>query len=68
MASASQIDMYNARIAQEAAKLTGALAAIRADEAAGTLTIRESADARIAVMELHLAALRQLREELDAQP
>jgi len=43
-------------------RLTDRLAAIRSREDAGTITVREAADERIAVMEQHLAAVRELRE------
>ena len=47
----------------EESRLDGALADIRAQEAAGKLTTREFADRRIAVLEAHLTRLRLLRAE-----
>jgi hypothetical protein len=58
-----RIAWYNQLVAEEAARLDGALAAIRADEAAGRLTTREAADNRVAVLEEHLIRLRLLRAE-----
>ena len=42
--------------------LAECLAAIRSREDAGTIATRQAADERIAVMEQHLAAVRELRE------
>jgi hypothetical protein len=47
----------------QASRLDGALASIRAEEAAGRLTTREVADNRIAVLEANLTRLRLLRDE-----
>jgi len=43
-------------------RLAERLAAIRSREDEGTITTRQAADERIAVMEQHLAAVRTLRE------
>jgi hypothetical protein len=43
-------------------RLAERLAAIRAREGAGMITTRQAADERIAVMEAHLEAVRELRE------
>lgn len=56
-------DQYNHFAAIEAAKLDGALADIRAAQDSGEFTVREAADARVAALELHLAALRKLRQD-----
>jgi hypothetical protein len=56
-----RITQYNQLLAVEASRLDGALADIRAQEAAGKLTTREAADKRIAVLEAHLTRLRLLR-------
>jgi hypothetical protein len=56
-----RITQYNQLLAVEASRLKGALADIRAQEAAGKLTTREAADKRIAVLEAHLTRLRLLR-------
>jgi hypothetical protein len=58
-----RIAQYNQLVTEEAARLDGALAAIRADEAAGRLTTRQAADNRIAVLEANLNRLRLLRAE-----
>jgi hypothetical protein len=58
-----RLAQYNQLVAEEAARLDGALAAIRADEAAGRLTTRQAADNRIAVLEANLTRLRLLRAE-----
>lgn len=55
-----RIIRYHQLLAVEASRLDGALADIRAQEAAGKLTTREAADKRIAVLELHLTRLRLL--------
>lgn len=55
--------VYSQLVADEAERLDGALADIRAAEAAGELTTREAADNRIAVLEANLIRLRLLREE-----
>jgi hypothetical protein len=44
-------------------RLAERLAAIRSREDAGTIATRQAADERIAVMEQHLAAVRELREQ-----
>ena len=44
-------------------RLDGALAAIRQEQDAGEMAIREAADARIAVLGIHLDALKLLRSE-----
>jgi len=54
---------YYQLVTEEARRLDGALAGIRADEAAGELPTREAADNRIAVLEADLTSLRLLREE-----
>jgi hypothetical protein len=61
--AATPLDTYNRLLAEEASRLDGALASIRADEAAGYLTTREAADNRIQVMEANLTRLRLLRSE-----
>ena len=47
----------------EASRIEAALADIRAQQAAGTLSTRDAADKRIAVLEAHLTRLRLLRAE-----
>jgi hypothetical protein len=54
---------YNQLLAVEASRIAAALADIRAQQAAGTLSTREAADKRIAVLEAHLTRLRLLRAE-----
>jgi hypothetical protein len=58
-----RITQYNQILAVEASRLDGALADIRAQEAAGKLTTRAAADKRIGVLEAHLTRLRLLRAE-----
>jgi hypothetical protein len=58
-----RIARYNQVVTEEASRLDGALADIRAQEAAGRLTTREAADNRIAVLEANLTRLRLLRAE-----
>jgi hypothetical protein len=60
---ADRIARYNQLVAEEASRLDGALADIRAAEAAGRLTARDAADNRIAVLEANLNRLRLLRAE-----
>jgi hypothetical protein len=43
--------------------LDGRLAGIRAREAAGEITTREAANERVAALELHIEAVKALREE-----
>ena len=43
-------------------RLAERLAAIRSREDKGTIATRQAADERVAAMEAHLAAVRQLRE------
>jgi hypothetical protein len=60
---------YYSAIAAEDKKLTAVLAAIRAEQAAGLLTVREAADNRIAALETHIARCQELRREyLEAPP
>jgi hypothetical protein len=58
---------HNGGYAREAAAQDGfldrRLAEIRAAEAAGHITIRESADLRIAALEHHIEAVKNLRRE-----
>jgi hypothetical protein len=53
---------YHIEAEAEDKRLTDRLAAIRSREDAGKITTRQAADERIAAMEHHLEALRQLRE------
>jgi len=53
---------YFAAITDEEDRLAATLAAIRADEAAGHLTVLEAAANRVAALETHLAKVGQLRE------
>lgn len=54
--------MYRLGIQRADAQLEGELAAIRGEEDARRITVREAADKRIAAMEHHLAECRRLRE------
>jgi hypothetical protein len=54
--------MYRLGIQRADAELEGQLAAIRAAEDAGRVSVREAADKRIIAMESHLAECRRLRE------
>jgi hypothetical protein len=53
--------MYRLGIQRADAELEGQLAAIRAAEDTGHITVREAADKRIVAMENHLAECRRLR-------
>jgi hypothetical protein len=60
---------YYSAMAAEDQRLTDALAAIRADQAAGLLTVRQAADNRIAALEKHMVRCQELRREyLEAPP
>jgi hypothetical protein len=52
---------YYIEAGAEDRRLAERLAAIRSREDAGTITTRQAADERIAVMEQHLEAVRELR-------
>ena len=58
----SDTEMYRLGIHRADAELEGQLAAIRAAEDVGRITVREAADKRIVAMEHHLAECRRLRE------
>lgn len=53
---------YAEQVAREADIFDDALAAIRHQEDAGELTVRQAADRRVELMERHLHTLRMLRE------
>jgi len=57
------IAVYTSLVAEAGERLDGALADIRRAEAAGELTVRESADNRDAVLEKRLNRLRLLHDE-----
>jgi hypothetical protein len=59
---------YAAEAAAQDRFLDEKLAAIRAREAAGTITTREAADQRVAALEHHLEAVRALRAEHFGDP
>lgn len=61
VAPRSDSDMYRLGIRHADAELEGQLAAIRAAEDSGQITVREAADKRIFAMENHLAECRRLR-------
>ncbi len=54
---------YRELAAAEDERLDGALADIRTGQDSGELTVRQAADARVAVLEEHLNRLRLLRDE-----
>ena len=55
-------DRYGAGVDRENKRLEEQFTDIRRREAAGTISVREAADARIDAMEKHLDALKRLRE------
>lgn len=54
--------MYRLGIRRADTELEAQLAAIRAAEDSGSITVREAADKRIFAMENHLAECRRLRQ------
>jgi len=54
---------YYHAVTAEDERLCATLAAIRADQDAGHLTVREAADNRIAVLETHLDRCQELRRK-----
>jgi hypothetical protein len=56
-------DRYYIEAGAEDKRLTDCLAAIRAREDAKSISTREAADQRIAAMEQHLDAVRELRRK-----
>ncbi len=64
MSSINERSEQYQRLASEAAtKLDDQLARIRADLGRGAISVRESADERVQVLQEHLDRLRLLREE-----
>jgi hypothetical protein len=61
-------DLYGRLVTEAGERLDDQLKRIRKDETAGEITVRESADERIACMEEHLARLRELRGRYFGQP
>jgi hypothetical protein len=59
----ARIAVYNKLVTDEGERLDGALADIRSSQDSGELTVREAADNRVDVLEMHLARLRRLRDE-----
>jgi hypothetical protein len=62
-----RIAVYNQLVTEAGERLDGALADIRASQDAGELSVRDAADARVAVLEEHLNRLKLLRAEYLAQ-
>ena len=58
-----RIAVYNQLVTEAGERLDGALADIRASQDGGELSVRDAADARVAVLEEHLNRLRLLRDE-----
>jgi hypothetical protein len=58
-----RISQYNQLANEEAGRLDAALTGIRASQDSGELSVRQAADARVAVLEEHLNRLRLLRDE-----
>jgi hypothetical protein len=59
----SRIALYNQLVTEAGERLDGALADIRGSQDAGELSVRDAADARVAVLEEHLNRLKLLRAE-----
>jgi hypothetical protein len=58
-----RIAVYNQLVTEAGDRLDGALADIRASQDSGELSVRDAADARVAILEEHLNRLRLLRDE-----
>jgi hypothetical protein len=59
----SDVDLYRLGVQRADRDLDEQLAAIRAAEDAGRISVREAADNRILAMEVHLTELQRLRRD-----